>query len=321
MFHGDITPDIAKGLKELQNRIQAAQIPSSKLDETLNLASWNIREFGKNPRRPESLHCIAEIIGQFDLVCIVELRDNLDDFNTVLKYLGPTWRAVVSDYDIDPGGNRERLAFVYDERAARFTGLAAEAGPPRKKNDEGEYVSQITFWRSPFLASFQAGDFDFILLSAHIRWGAGEAQRLKELSLLADWVDQRAREKHGWDKDIIVMGDFNIPSLDSPLYTAVRSKGLRMVDALASQDLGSNLEKNKRYDQILHYPQFTSAFSLKGGVLDFYLNDESIPDLYLTDPPAKLDFTFEMSDHLPIWVQLNTDTDAERLDRIIATGG
>jgi len=94
-----------------------------------------------------------------------------------------------------------------------------------------------------------------------------------------------------------------------------------MVDALASQDLGSNLEKNKRYDQILHYPQFTSAFSLKGGVLDFYLNDESIPDLYLTDPPAKLDFTFEMSDHLLIWVQLNTDTDAERLDRIIAAGG
>jgi hypothetical protein len=25
-----------------------------------------------------------------------------------------------------------------------------------------------------------------------------------------------------------------------------------------------------------------------------------------------------MSDHLPIWVQLNTDTEAERLDQIIA---
>jgi len=147
MFPGEITPGIAKGLKEPRQRIQAAQIPSSKLDETLNLASWNIREFGKKPRRPESLHFIAEIIGQFDLVCIVELRDNLDDFNTVLKYLGPTWRAVVSDYDFDPGGNRERLAFVYDERAARFTGLAAEAGPPRKKNADGEYISRITFRR------------------------------------------------------------------------------------------------------------------------------------------------------------------------------
>ena len=157
---------------------------------------------------------IAEIIGQFDLVCVIELRDNLDELLTVLGYLGPTWKAIFSDYDMDAGGNRERLAYVYDERAARFTGLAAEAGAPRKKVG-GEYLPEISFWRSPFMASFQAGDFDFILLSAHIRWGEGEQERVKELALLADWVDKRVKEKHGWDKDIIVMGDFNIPSLDS----------------------------------------------------------------------------------------------------------
>ena len=60
MFHGDITSQTAIGLKELQNRIRAAGVPPSKLDETLNLASWNIREFGKKKRRPESLHFIAE---------------------------------------------------------------------------------------------------------------------------------------------------------------------------------------------------------------------------------------------------------------------
>ncbi len=318
MFHGRISPQIALGLKELQTRIDAAHIPSSKLDETLNLASWNIREFGKKRRRKESLHFIAEIIGQFDIVCVVELRDNLEELQTVLQYLGPTWRAIFSDYDMDPGGNRERLAYVYDERAVRATGLAAEAAPPRKKNAEGEYVAAITFWRSPFLVSFQAGDFDFILLSAHIRWGDAEASRAVELSLLADWVDKRVKEKHGWDKDIIVMGDFNIPSLDSPLYEAVCSKGLKMIDALAKDDLGSNLEKNKRYDQILHYTQFTSAFTESGGVLDFFIDEESIPKLYVEDPPSKRDFTYEMSDHLPIWVQLRTDTDAERLDEIIA---
>ena len=127
MFHGEITPATALGLKDLQARIREAEIPSSKLDETLNLATWNIREFGKQPRREESLHFIAEIIGQFDVVCIVELRDDLTQLQTVLQFLGPTWRAIFSDYDLDSGGNRERLAFVYDERAARFTGPAPEA--------------------------------------------------------------------------------------------------------------------------------------------------------------------------------------------------
>lgn len=318
MFHGTITPETALGLKELQARIAAAKIPSSKLDETLNLASWNIREFGKVNRRPESLHFIAEIIGQFDLVCIVELRDNLEDFKTVLSYLGPTWKAIFSDYDLDAGGNRERLAYVYDERAARFTGLASEAGEPRKKVGT-EYVPELSFWRSPFLASFQSGDFDFILLSVHVRWGDSEAKRQAELQILADWVDKRVREKHGWDKDIILMGDFNIPSLTSPLYKAISSKGLEMVRPIAKQGLGSNLEKDKRYDQILHYPTFTTCVTDAGGVLDFFVDTASIKKLYVKDPPNKLDFTYQMSDHLPIWVQLKTDSDSEELDKLIAT--
>lgn len=318
MFHGDISKETALGLKELRRRIDAAKIPSSKLDETLNIACWNIREFGRRARRPESLHFIAEIIGQFDLISVVELRDNLDDFFTVLGYLGPTWKALFSDYDLDPGGNRERMAYIYDDRAVRATGLVAEAGPPRKKNDQGEYVSEITFWRAPFMAAFQAGDFDFILLSVHIRWGKNEKERTKALELLADWVDKRVHETNGWDRDIIVMGDFNIPSLKSPLYKAVNAKGLQMAKAIASQDLGSNLEKKKRYDQILHYPKFTKTFTAFGGVLDYYLKESAIKDLYVQNPPEKTAFTFEMSDHLPIWVQLDVDTDAERLDNIIS---
>ncbi len=55
MHHGSISKQIADGLIELRKRIDRAQIPSSKLDETLNLATWNIREFGKKPApRPPS---------------------------------------------------------------------------------------------------------------------------------------------------------------------------------------------------------------------------------------------------------------------------
>ena len=48
--HGKVSPDIAAGLLALKERIAAAKIPPSQLDQTINVAVWNIREFGKRPR-------------------------------------------------------------------------------------------------------------------------------------------------------------------------------------------------------------------------------------------------------------------------------
>ena len=88
MHHGTVTPEIAKGLLALKKRIEAAKIPPSKLDETANIAVWNIREFGRVRRTEAAIHYIAEIIGQFNLVAIVELRNNLEDLERVMKCLG-----------------------------------------------------------------------------------------------------------------------------------------------------------------------------------------------------------------------------------------
>jgi hypothetical protein len=75
MNHGKVSAEIANGLLKLKERIKAANIPSSKLDETINIATWNIREFGKKKRSIAAIHYIAEILGQFDLIGLVELRD------------------------------------------------------------------------------------------------------------------------------------------------------------------------------------------------------------------------------------------------------
>lgn len=208
------------------------------------------------------------------------------------------------------------MAYVYDKRAVAFTGLAAEADAPRKKDRQtGEYVPRLSWWRRPYIASFRAGNFDFVLLTAHIRWGSGEGARIQPLRLLAEWVDKRRRDRNVVDKDIIVMGDFNIPKVDDELFRAVTSKGLRIPEALRGLEHGSNLARDKRYDQILHYPVHSKCFTDKAGVLDFYTG--GIAGLY---PGAGLDrtaFTYELSDHLPLWVQLDTDIAGERLDQII----
>ena len=221
---------------------------------------------------------------------------------------------VYSDFTPDRGGNHERLAFVFDRRAAVFTGLASNVHADRRRVG-GDYVAEPDWWRPPYLASFRAGSFDFVLLAAHIRWGgdggAGEKARLPEIQLLADWVSRRVHGTAHSDHDLVVVGDFNIPSVDSDLYRALAARGLRMPRALAGQH-GSNLDENKRYDQILHLPRFTHSFTGLGGVIDFYAGDHQA--LYPRCRMTKREFTYEMSDHLPLWAQVRTDVESERVD-------
>jgi endonuclease/exonuclease/phosphatase family metal-dependent hydrolase len=315
MHHGKVSKEIAAGLLALQERIAAAKIPSSKLDETLNIATWNIREFGKVHRTEAAIHYIAEILGQFDLVGIVELRDDLTDLGRVLKILGPYWRAVYSDMIPDAGGNRERLGFIYDKRAVTFNGLASEANAPRKKKGF-EYLPETSFWRSPYFASFKSGNFDFILLTTHIRWSNSIAARRQEIGMLADWIEAKRLEKTSEDKDLIVMGDFNIPSRTDTLFKAITKHGLQIPNALLGLQFGSNLEKNKRYDQILHQPIYPENFTNAGGVLDFYVDDAHIKGLF-PHGMTKEKFTYHLSDHLPLWMQINTDIDGQQLEQII----
>jgi len=320
MFHDDPPLDIALGIKEIRKRISAQGVPPSILDKSLNIATWNIREFGKSRRWKASIHLIAEVISQFDLVAITELRSNLDDLRRVLKILGPYWDVVYSDYTQDPGGNRERFGYVFDTRMVVFTGLAAEADPLRKKDKKtGEYLPTITWWRSPYMASFAAGNFDFVLLSAHIRWGKKESDRVKPLLALANWVDRRRRQKDAVDQDIFVMGDFNIPKIDSELYKAIIGKGLRIPDGLlnlSNEKATTNLARNKRYDQILHYPHLDNSFTGNAGVLDYYTGGWA--KLFPGNKTTPMKYTFQLSDHLPIWVQLNTWKDDVELDQLIA---
>ncbi|MCA0249186.1 MAG: endonuclease/exonuclease/phosphatase family protein [Proteobacteria bacterium] len=322
MHHGDVSAEVAAGLLALKKRIDAAKIPSSKLDETINVAVWNIREFGKKRRKPAAVHYIAEILGQFDLIALVELRDNLEDFGRVCQFLGPSWDLVYSDWMPDDGGNRERTGFLFDRRAVTFNGLAAEVDAPRGKAGT-EYLATQSFWRAPYMCSFRSGNFDFIAIATHARWGKSIAGREAELGMLADWIDERQKDKSVEDHDLIVMGDFNTPKLDDRLFKALTRRGLQVPDSLLklkSGDVtvgGSNITKTARYDQILHLPTAKKRFTNFGGTLDFHVSDAGIKELFPGTGMTRTQFTYQLSDHFPVWVQIKTDIDGERLTQIV----
>jgi len=325
MHHGPVSPEIAAGLLALKKRIDAAKIPPSKLDETINLAVWNIREFGKVRRTEPAIHYIAEILNQFDLIAIVELRDNLEDLSHVLWYIGDTWRVIYSDWIDDSGGNRERIAFLFDRRAVTHNGLAAEIDAPRLKKTT-EYLATQSFWRAPYMCAFRAGNFDFIVIATHARWGKSLAARRAELQMLSDWIDARFKKKFVEDHDLLVMGDFNTRTLDDPIFRALASHGLKIPKPLIQLTVGnrvaggSNLGNDARYDQILHLPTIPDNFTNCGGALDFFIDDAHIDELFPGKNYSRQKFTFQMSDHLPIWIQVKTDIDGFRLNQIVQQG-
>lgn len=316
-----VDPQTAKGLKVLRERIEESGIPGSQLDHSIIVGSWNIREFGKSARSPAAIHYIAEILSCFDLISVQELRGNLADLARVMENLGADYRVVFSDITEGQRGNDERIAYIYDRRAVTFTGLAAEVVvPPEKKTGSGVTPSE-QIWRTPYIASFRSGSFDFVLISVHILWGSdpAAADRVTELARVADWVENRRLYKFVEDRDIILLGDFNIPKFGDKFYKAITKHGLESPKAVFDVPGGSNLDRDARYDQILFYPSSTQSAlnkSQKGGVIDFYAKNHKplFPDL------DKTKFTYQLSDHLPLWLEVKTDTADEELDQILNPG-
>ncbi len=313
MRHGRLKKETAKKIRKIRDRIDEAQIPSTKVDENLIIGTWNIREFGKKKRSQDAIHLIAEIISQYDVIALTEVRDKLDDLARVFKILGGYWGVVYSDYNTDGAGNRERVAFVYDKRTVRFTGLAAEADPPRVKSADGTYVLEHeTWWRSPYMVAFTAGNFDFVMMAVHIRWQGGVRARAKMIRHLAKWIHERRTDSGASDRDFIVVGDFNIPSRRSSAFKALVEYGLQLPSAMLKVK-ATNLLETATYDQIVHTPTKGERFTNRGGVIRFFKNkhEELFPDL------NEAKFTRQMSDHLPLWIEVDTWIEDEQLDAVI----
>ena len=117
-------------------------VPGKSLDRNLLVGTWNIRAFGdatKNwrsgegdePRRDlRDLCFIAEIVSRFDVVAIQEVRDNLRALRYMLRRLGLDWGVILTDVTKGSDGNNERLAFVFDTRRVKPSGLACELVVP-----------------------------------------------------------------------------------------------------------------------------------------------------------------------------------------------
>lgn len=325
-----------EGLKRLRAAL-TAHLPGRTANDTLLLATWNIREFDSGKygyRSEESYYYIAEIISRFDLVAIQEVRDGLYPIQRLQQLLGDWWDFLVTDVTLGTSGNSERMAYLFDRRKVRFTGLAAELVLPKERNATEEPVQMA---RSPYIAGFKAGWAYLTLATVHIYYGksiAVDPRRLAEITQFSKTLAKHAGKLSsapqyaaGADPvpdNLIMLGDFNIFNRKDVTMEAITQAGFIVPEELQEVP-GSNVSKNKHYDQIAYYKRLARLKPTgNAGIFDFFeyvyreLDEGEYDQERLLKPGRSFkDWrTYRMSDHLPMWIEFNTDDSDAYLDSL-----
>lgn len=209
----------------------------------------------------------------------------------------------------------------------------------------------LQFARTPYFVGFRAGALNLMLCTVHIFYGekgatsVGMRRRVEEIERLTELLGQRARDELRSDGDsvFILLGDFNIVGREHQTMRALERRGFRVPAGIREIPAGTNVKRTMFYDQIAFHQHAASALvepeSLRAGVFDFFdyvfrLSDRhpGSEDEALLGPrmdAARIEAgskaaawrydtwrTFQMSDHLPLWVELQTDDRSHRLRRL-----
>jgi len=337
-------------IQALDNHFRKREVPKSKTNKLL-LASWNIANLGAQERSKGAREVIAHILKRFDLIAVQEINDDYRQFKKIVDIMGDKFDFFMSD----TAGNDERLAYVYNTEKISAGKLFGEVAlrpreyPKRdvkvhyreKRKDKIQVFKKLRytpFDRNPYIGSFSCGEIDFVLANVHLYFGKFQqsskekdrlkyARRVLEIHALAKWAKDRSVGGNAWDKDIILLGDMNVPNVEhnEATFKALEEFSWTSVDFYNDTNMaqpeslsrigGSNLGNDKTYDQIAFAPTALKNRISNYGVFDFdaAIFESKWSSLLKMHSHSKAVKAFNaylrhyVSDHRPIWVELKTD--------------
>lgn len=309
---GPVPDDVAADLARLSAALDAA-VPA-RTEANLLIGTWNIRALGGLTRRWRSrpgdspkrdwhaLVCLAEVTRRFDVVAVQEARRETTALFALLETLGPQWRVVASDVTEGDRGNGERLAYLYDADRVQPSGLVGEIVLPPAATGPVEQ-----FARTPYAVGFLRAQTEFILTTVHVLWGEKPQDRLPEITAFAEWMRGWADRPRDWNRNLLVLGDFNLDRLDDPLYQAFVATGLWPPEELneVPRTLFDDARERHFYDQIAWFCDPTDrrlpallqglSYTRRGGGFDF------VP--HVLGDLSRVELSWRLSDHYPLWVE------------------
>lgn len=292
------------------------KIPAKQLDRNLLVATWNLRAFGgvtEKWRAEEDdeplrdlfdIRCIAEVVSRFDVVAIQEIRGNLTALQMLLAALGPNWATIMTDVTRGKAGNNERMAFVFDVRRVKPSGLAGELVVAiETETTVAPKTLDRQFARTPYAVSFAGEGTQLTLVTLHVLYGK-EPARAEELVEIARWLAGWAKHELSWNQNLIALGDFNIDRRGDPLFDAFTSTGIRPAPELneVPRTIFGDPGAAKFYDQIAWFVEkgkgpVLSLSSTTAGSFDF------VP--VLRGELEKTTLSWKITDHYPLWAEFS----------------
>ncbi len=296
------------------------EIPAKQDGQNLLIATWNIRSFSSltrkwtaaqtdSPKRDlRGLRAIIEILSRFDVIAIQEAQGDLRALRDTLHFLGDDWGLLMTDVTRGDAGHSERLAYLFDRRRLKPSGLAAEiVVPPEWIDGDPDAAMRRQFVRTPYAVSFRAGEDTFILVTLHVIFGEPE-DRVPELQGIARWMADWAKRSNRWHHNLLVLGDFNVDRKGSELWEAFTDTGLSVpeeLDAVPRTIFADVTDPtgDKFYDQIAWFTKgqkkLIEMTYHTGGFFDFK------PLVYQGLGLTNNSLSFRLSDHYPLWVEFH----------------
>lgn len=204
----------------------------------------------------------------------------------------------------------------------------------------------LQFARTPYMVAFQAGWLKLVLCTVHIYYGDNSSDSLerrhREIAKLTEMLAKKARSESDAEADsfFFALGDFNIKGKDHKTYEALVSSGFEIPEEIMNIPAGTNVSRDEYYDQIAFYAgrqhsrKVVKVETVRAGVFDFFNHvfrqgsddPDGVDESHYT-PLMEKELrrrrsigrssatsweyaqwrTFQMSDHLPMWVELKID--------------
>ncbi len=249
---------------------------------SIRIASFNIQVFGeKKLSKPRVTALLAEIVRQFDIVAIQEVRSKQDIMPQFIDQVNATGRHY--DYVIGPRlgrtSSKEQYVFVFDtasieiDRSALYT-----------VSDPDDLLH-----REPLVGWFRVRGpppneaFTFSLVNIH----TDPDETKQELDALAD-VFRAVRDDGRGEDDVIILGDLNVD--EQHLGRLGQISNIHW----AVSGVPTNTRQDKQYDNIVFSDIATTEYTGRWGVFDM------IRQFNLTTDEA-----LEVSDHMPVWAEFS----------------
>jgi len=248
----------------------------------VRIASFNIQVFGESKMaKPRVTALLAEIVRQFDIVAVQEIRAKQNILPQFLDQVNATGRHY--DYVIGPRlgrtSSKEQYAFIFDTASIEIDRTALYT-----VNDPDDLLH-----REPLVGWFRVRGpapeeaFTFSLVNIH----TDPDETKTELDALAD-VFRVVRDDGRGEDDVIILGDLNVD--DRNLGRLGQISNITW----AITGVATNTRGTKLYDNLVFSQLATAEYTGRWGVFDM------IRQFNLTTEEA-----LEVSDHMPVWAEFS----------------